>query len=273
MLRVLWSTVQTKPMFFLVVFALGSMAIASLLNPAQNIVANIASPSTLQTSIGSFAGNVLFLQGVWLFRRYLMNRNWRLTFIWTTVVLSLNCGFQLLVIYNAWGIGQTGWFYAFGNNVLQLIQGVAQILSSLAVVEVSPVGYEASVYEFLTTIHNAGITLNSNLQNVFVPIFHLNGINKDSYNLEQDDDNKNMAAATYFTMVANVAGALIFCWFFPRSKRQCKEWLDDEKWKRPVVGVAVVAMGGSALVFSLVVSMLSVFPATNCLQIAGGPGC
>ena len=30
-----------------------------------------------------------------------MNRNWRMTFVWTAAILALNNGFQLMVIYNA----------------------------------------------------------------------------------------------------------------------------------------------------------------------------
>merc|ERR1719188_915097 len=105
------------------------MAIASFLNPGQNVIAQIAAPSTLQSSVGNVVGNALFMLGVWIFRAYFMSVNWRLTFVWTTMLLALQCGFQLLVIFDAWGIGQDGWFYAFGYNILQLIQGIAQVLS------------------------------------------------------------------------------------------------------------------------------------------------
>lgn len=60
-------------------------------------------------------------------------------------------------------------------------------------------------YEFLTSIHNAGITLNSNLQNLFVPIFDLHGIAESYFptirnpHPPQDLYNARMARATYFT--------------------------------------------------------------------------
>lgn len=278
-LKVMWKVMQTKVMFYLIIFALGNMAIASLLNPAQNIIAFIAAPSTLQNSVGTFAGNAMFLMGVYVFRRFFMNRNWRMTFVWTAAILALNNCFQLMVIYNAWGVGQDGWFYAFGSNVLMIIQGIAQVLSSLAVVEISPDGYEASVYEFLTSIHNAGITLNSNLQNLFVPIFDLHGIAESYFpsirNPHPPEDlyNARMARATYFTMAVNLAGALTFCWFLPQQKEQCKDWAEDSWWKRPSVGGVNLLVGGGVLLFSVLVSLLSAFPETNCLQIAGGPGC
>lgn len=275
----LWDVMKSKVMSFLIIFSLGNMAIASLSNPAANIIASIATPSTLQNSLGTFAGNVLFLIGVWIFRKYFMNTNWRVTFVWTTILLGTNCGFQLLVIYNAWGIGQSGWFYAFGNNLLNLIQGIAQVLSSLAVAEIAPAGSEACLYEFLTTMHNSGITLNANLQNIFVPIFHLSDIAGNYFPSSGNPNppdavyNKNMANATYFTLAMNLIGALIFCSFLPKDKPQCHAWREESRWRRGYVGGFNLLIAGSALFFSLVVSMLSAFPATACLQIAGGNGC
>lgn len=41
------------------------------------------------------------ISGVYFFRRFFMNRNWRITFVWTAAILALNNGFQLMVIFNA----------------------------------------------------------------------------------------------------------------------------------------------------------------------------
>lgn len=105
----------------------------------------------------------------------------------------------------------------------------------------------------MTSIHNAGITLNSNLQNLFVPIFHLHGIAEKYFpttsnpHPPQDQYNERMASATYFTslscrkskymyrqppqlgccrlplrMAVNLAGALTFCWFLPQRRSNAK---------------------------------------------------
>ena len=86
-------------------------------------------------------------------------------------------------------------------------------------------------YEFLTSIHNAGITLNSNLQNLFVPIFNLHGIAQDYFptarnpHPPQELYNSRMARATYFTSFAckwSVELSIIvelscFIWFHQRT--------------------------------------------------------
>merc|ERR1712217_77135 len=103
------------------------------------------------------------------------------TFVWTSLLNLTNLGFNMLVIYNAWGVGQDGWFYAIGGALPSIIQGIAQVLASLAVAEISPDGSEATVYEFLTTMHNSAIALSANLMNIFIPVFSLREITRTAY--------------------------------------------------------------------------------------------
>lgn len=272
-LRSMWTLLKTKVMLALILYALGSMAVAALASPAQQNVTSIAEPSTLQTTVGSLFGNLLFLLGCWIFRQYFMSRNWRFTFLWTSILMSLNNVFQLVTIYNLWGVGQDGWFLAFSQNILSLVQGIAQVLGSLAIVQVSPIGLEATVYEFLSSLHNAGLTLNANIQNLFIPAFKLDDITMTTYRSNRELYNQRMANATYFAMAVNILGTLIFSFSSPTGINMCKNWLVDKRWHGTGVGVLALMVGGSSLLFSLVVSFLSIFPSTNCLQIAGGDGC
>jgi hypothetical protein len=272
----LWDVLKTKVVLCLIVFCIISTAIASLQNPGLFVIASIVAPSTFQQSIGTLIGNSLFLLGVWLFRKYFMNKNWRFTFVWTALLLATNGCLQLMMIFNTGGFGQTGWFYAFGSNIMLLVQGVQQVLSSLSVIEISPPGFEASIYEFLISVGNSGIALNSNIMNLLLPVFDLNGISPRTHydavdSATRDLYNSRMASATYFTIAVNASAALVFCWFLPKGKQQCHEWL--AKWRRPATGVFNLSVGWVVLLFSLTISMLSAIPSTCCLKIAGGKGC
>jgi len=285
----LWDLMQTKVMLFLIVGMLGNMSIASLINPAQNVIQNIVSPSTLQNNVGSLFGNLTFLVGVSIFRTYLMDKNWRYTFCGTGLVMALNCVFQYIMIYNVGGVGQSGWFFVFGNNILMIVQGISQVLSSLAVVEIAPKGFEASVYEFLTTMHNAGITLNLNLMGMLQPILGVKAIVDNGYACSRDencsqidpnydslcaDDRTTLMWATTFTVIVNMVGVVAVAMMIPATKAQCKEWLEAPGcWRSVWIGVLGSVIGWGCLFFSLTVSFLSVIPATNCLGIAGGDGC
>jgi hypothetical protein len=266
---------KTKVMLFLICGSLLNMAIASFINPAQNVLQQIVNPSSLNQGVGSMFGNVIFLVGVWIFRTYLMDRNWRYTFIATGLIMALNSVFMYLMIYNAWGIGQSPWFFVFGNNILQIIQGVSQVLSSLAVVEVAPKGFEASVYEFLTTINNAGITLNYNLMGIFQPIFKVSAIIADGHEYNGGkEDNQDMSNATLFTLIVNIVGVIMTASLIPKDKAMCKEWLEAPGfWKTTANGILGSVVGWGCLLFSLTVSFLGIIPSTMCLPIAGGDGC
>lgn len=267
----MWQLMKTKVLFFLILHSLGAMALSTMQNPAMNIISSIASPSTLQNGLGAAAGNIMFVLGVWAYRTFWLNTNWRSTFLWTTLLTALNTGFQFLVIYNAWGVGQNGWFYGFGSQVTLFVQGVQQVLGSQAMAEFSPAGYEASVYEFVMTINNAGISLGANLQNVFVPVFSLNSISTATYTPSQD--NPRLAGASYLTLGVNIVSALIVMWCMPKSQSETREWAKDLRWQRVSVGVAGLVTFSGAFIFSTLVSFLSIFPETNCLKIAGGDGC
>eukprot|EP00929_Paragymnodinium_shiwhaense_P113670 TRINITY_DN81964_c0_g1_i1.p1 TRINITY_DN81964_c0_g1~~TRINITY_DN81964_c0_g1_i1.p1 ORF type:complete len:683 (-),score=150.21 TRINITY_DN81964_c0_g1_i1:559-2607(-) len=279
-LSVVWTCFKTKAMFYLILFSYGSIAIGGLGNPASGNIANIAQPTTLQMSVGNMFGSMLFLGGVAAFRKYFMNRNWRFTFVWTSILTIGQCIIQLLTIYDAWGIGQDGWFFVLGSNILSFIAGIAQVLGSLAVAEIAPAALEATIYETLTSIHNAAIALNTNLQNFFVPVFQLNGISSNTYfpcgdntNPDQAGMNSHMATATYFTIVVNVLGTILFAYFFPKSKAETHEWMNAKAWQNTAVGALGVVLGFGGFIFAVVVSFLSLFPDTMCLRIAGGMGC
>jgi len=247
-------------------------------NPAQNDISLVATPTTLQTSAGGLIGIFLFMVGVWIFRRYFMNRNWRMTVIWTSALLAGAACLGLMTIYNTWGIGQDGWFFIITGTVIpDFIQGIAQVVSSLAVAEVAPSGGEAFTYEFLTSVMNCAIALNLNLGNIFVPIFSLGDITLEKYNsadaAQKNVYNTNMANATYLAAAINLAGLLIFIWFLPIDKQQTRAWLSEKGWHRPIVGCLGLGISVALFIFSTTVTFLTLFPETTCLQIAGGSGC
>merc|ERR1712070_776799 len=71
---------------------------------------------------------------------------------------------------------QNGWFYMFQNAVPQFIQGLNQVLSCLAVIEISPAGLEATIYELLISSMNGAQTLGVALQSMLADPFSLNDI-------------------------------------------------------------------------------------------------
>merc|ERR1712048_1106128 len=105
-----------------------------------------------------------------------------------------------------------------GNSIPLLIQGIGQVVGSLAVVEVSPPGLEATIYELLTSATNGAISLSTTLQTTFGKVFGVDEVTyKNFFGPKHDEFVKRMAWATMFCLAVNVVSAGIFMWFLPKK--------------------------------------------------------
>merc|ERR1712137_1217911 len=104
----------------MVIFNIAFMALAGLGNPASAALSSIVQPTPLLLSLAAILSKVLFIIGVWLFRRFFMSRNWRFTCAWTHGMTALDAIFTFAIVYNWAGIGQTGAFYCFGDTFLEV---------------------------------------------------------------------------------------------------------------------------------------------------------
>lgn len=273
-----WDTLQSKAMLFMIVFNIGFVAIAGLGNPAAVAVATIVAPTPLQLNLAAFVSKVLFVCGIWIFRRFFMARNWRVTCCWIHVLLLLEGAFYLLVIYDIDGIGQSGLFYCFGDCPINMIVGMSQVVSLLAAAEISKSGLEATTYELLTTMHNVAIALNANIGNSLLAVFDINQINYDSYEAARSTGtqgrfNEIMSNATIVTMGIQLLGTMIFVWLLPQDMIMCRIWRDDIAWRTHRVGALGFLVAFSAFCYSITLSTFVLVPATRCLKLVGGQGC
>jgi hypothetical protein len=232
-----WQAMQSYAVFNLLVQSVGIYAIAGLINPANPGIQSICHPSNVQSGIGAFLGNLLFVWGVWIFRKFLLHRNWRFTLFGTQAFVALTSALAIMSVYDTWGISRNGWFFMLQNSVPMLIQGMGQVVGSLAVVEISPPGLEATIYELLISATNGSIALSAALQVKFMQVFGIQNINyKTFYDNETENANK-LARATIFCLMVNLAGAAVFMWFLPRNPGQCREWRDNKAWHRPTAAI------------------------------------
>jgi hypothetical protein len=235
-----WCAMKSFAVTMLLVQSVGINGIAGMVNPATAAIQSICQPSNFQSGIGAFIGNFCFVVGVWLFRRHLMRRNWRLTLFATQAFMAL-CGcLSIMAIYDSFGIARNGWFYMLQANVPLLIAGVGQIVGSLAVVEVSPPGLEATIYELLISASNGAQSLSVALQTSFGRMFELTDISIETWlahprlvPLYQ----QRLVHATLFCLGLNLLGAAVFVWFLPQGPQQCREWAEKKAWHTTPVAV------------------------------------
>lgn len=236
----MWTAMKSFAFFMLILYASGMNAIGGMGNPANGLIATMASPSNFCNSIGVLFGNTSFVLAIFVFKKYLMHVNWRLTTLWTHGVVSLCAILNIMVIWNIWG-AQDPWFYTIQQQVPGMIQGFYFLLLQLATAEISPEGLEATYYELMLSGSNGAITLATALQNLFIPRWDLTTASDDwvgyhcaannaswslnnSFSSECATFQKNSSNATWTILVINLAGALAFVWFLPKNAAMCRQW-------------------------------------------------
>lgn len=276
-----WESLQSKAMLCMILFNVGFVTIAGLGNPAAVAIASIVLPTPLQLSLSALLAKVLALVGAWTFRRHFIAKNWRVTCGWTHLLLLLEGLFYLSIIYDINGIGQTGYFYCFGDCPISVILGMSQVLSLLVAVEISKCGLEATTYELLTTIHHVALALNSNIGNTLISVMDINTFDRHSYEAarthgNQDELNKLNAIlrnATVLTMGIQMSGILLFVWLLPQNGIMCRVWRDDASYHTKRTGAMGLGVAAMLFIFTVALSVFTLIPETRCLQIAGGLGC
>merc|ERR1711957_423380 len=188
-------------------------------------------------------GMGLFSIGICLFRNYFMNKDWRFTLGWTNCFNIINIALFFPMIHNWWGF-QNGWFISIAPSILQVIIGIAQVLTSLAVVEISPPGMEATIYEFLTQVHNAAITINAVLSSDFIGWLGIEGISDpQTYKDDQAYYNRQMSLGSYAAMGIVIVGTVLASLCLPKDKDTCHRWLGKKSWNNPWVGILNLCLG------------------------------
>jgi len=230
-----WTAMKSFAVFMLIIQCYGNNAIANLMNPANNGIASISKPTNIQTGIGSVVGNLSLMMGVWAFRKFFMATSWRVTLFVSQFFIALTSALSLMSIYDTWGISRNGWFYMFTSSLPAFIQGVGRIVSSLAIIEISPKGLEATIFELLVSANNGAISLNTAFQTVFAAPFQLDDVNISSWEKNPDmvpTYQNRLMMATVFSLIVNFAGAFAFVWFLPKNAEQCRAWAAKKSWHK-----------------------------------------
>jgi hypothetical protein len=105
----------------------------------------------------------------------------------------------------------------------------------LAIVEISPRGLEATIYELLVSANNGAISLNTALQSVFAGPFQLEDISSVSWAKHPEmvpTYQYRLMLATVFSLMVNITGAAIFMWCLPRNPEQCRSWAQKKSWHK-----------------------------------------
>lgn len=181
---------------------------------------------------------------------------------------SLDLVFVGLTVFN---VVRNQYFY-LGETVLYEVPAAAQfVVATYVVVEMADSGNEGMVYGLLTTAHNLGSPLaravGNQLYGLFTPSL------SDQANYIQDTPRfRNVVFTSFIVSFLFAVAALVLLPLLPDQKAQAQH--RKQLWpRRGAYAVVSVSLLSTALIYSLCVNALVMFPSTMCLRFAGGQGC
>ncbi|OQR95205.1 Folate-Biopterin Transporter (FBT) Family [Achlya hypogyna] len=225
-----------------------------------------AEVDNLNIQFMTILSNLLFAGALAATGRWGTHWNWRFVIVVTTLVMNgIDAVVQYLTIYN---VIRNQWFYLGVPLAEQLPYAMQFIVTTFVIVELAEVGNEGVTYGLLTTVNNLPTAFGPLLANIIFGSFHVS----DS-DLQRDTmEARNQVAATYAIYYATTVVACFWVVLLPAQKEHVHE-LKATGGHYPLVGGLVVVGTGASLVFSLVVSVMSMFDSTSCSIVTGGTGC
>ena len=234
-LREIWLTLQELTTFYLMIFVVGVCSLTNFVNNVNVYMQYyIIRLTNLEAGIDTITTYMALVAGIWIFKRYLINRNWRITQYSSTIISALMSIIWIAPYYNSGGT-MNAWFTIFIDLDQQFVQGLAQVLYSMAVIELAKPGLEATTYELLVTVGNAALLVNGIISTQLLTPLRAAGCDDDHCSDNTVDVSSPQAYRasdgparyTNYTLVLtaiSILGTAVFTAFLPKSKEQCQEW-------------------------------------------------
>lgn len=220
----------------------------------------------IQEKVGGLLSTGMYATAIYFAGNYGRNWDWRRTAVVTMVAYVVLDA--LVKMCTIWDIIRFPWFW-IGMTILEQIPlGVKFIVNSFIIVELATEGHEGAMYGLLTTVNNLTIPFSTSITRNVDSLFNLTTerIQNDTYGVRRD-----MTVMVAIMWTANLC-SLIFLGILPRQKEQTRA-LKQLGGSSYVMGVVTISYLVFTLLWTTTTNVLSIFPSTSCLTIAGGLGC
>ncbi len=287
-LHEVWEILQNQSTMYLLIYVIG-YTLAGIGSQANVYIQYYVLQLTqFQSGIDGFTTSLALVFAVWLFKKYLITKNWRYT-QWMSASVSIAFGLLWIpVYYDSAGL-MNAWYTIFIDLDQSFVSGFAQVLFSLTVIELSKPGLEATTYELIITVANACGMVNGIIgTQLLIPVNAIGCQNDDFVHCPEDSVDISSKEGFFATngpqrytryalwiFLISVVNATIWVFFLPRDVAQCHEWKEagikkgNSKW----IGVFSAFLCLSTVLYGMVVAFLLLDPLTSCMLIVGGTGC
>lgn len=185
----IWETMQNQTTFRLIVFVIGIHAFTNFIsNAAIYLQYYVIGLTNFQSGIDSISTSLATAMGIRLFQTHLMKYNWRYTSYLSSLLTAAFSLLWILAFHNILGL-RNGNFTIFIDVDQNFTEGMAKVLYSLTVLELAQPGLEATTFELITSVSNAGMSLSTILATQLLTPMKANSCT-------DDDDSNDDGACT-----------------------------------------------------------------------------
>lgn len=262
-----WDMLQQRAIWQIMAFKFFSGLFRYWTIPADRKVGEIyAKLEPLNDTIFGIIGNLMMAMTLYVVKQYGLNWDWRRTIAITTVItIVLDAVVSYVTIYDVF---RNQWFWVGAPLLEEFPASVNFIIGTYVVVELADEGLEGITYGLITTISNLSIPFAGTLAKQVASNF-------DAFNKDIALDTpytRNQIAYTF--LIAYIMKVLSLGWLvlLPRQKKETQELKANGGKSKPAAIIALIIFG-FALVWVVTTNLLSIFPSTMCLKVAGGKGC
>jgi hypothetical protein len=232
----IWDTLQSLTRLNMVIYSIGIGAFTHMpLIVSVYMQHYIIGLTSFQAGIDAITTSAFGVLACWIFKEYLINKNWRVTEYCSTIICSL-LGLLWLLPYFDVGGTRNPWFTIFINLDQSFVIVLGRVVTPMVVIELTKAGQEATTYMIIHTICHASNSLAYMFATQLLSPLHTRGCTqsgeclRDEIDITSDiafDSTKGPYRFTVYTVVLisiSIVTCLIFTRFLPKSKLQCEEW-------------------------------------------------
>ncbi|KAF0695082.1 Aste57867_14067 [Aphanomyces stellatus] len=216
-------------------------------------------------SLSSLIGKATFATILAAVGRFGLHWNWR----WIIAIGSIGVIFVdgIVMYLTIWDVVRNRWFFVGTGLTDNVPDGVRLIVATYCAVEIADPGIEGATYGLLTSINNLAAPLGSFLFKYIDSFFlvTVNDIKADTHQVRWD------ATYVYLISYSSRLFALVWLCLLPPQKKEMQA-LKKRGGQSTIAGAVLVFVLFGSLTFSMISSIMSIYPSTKCYRIAGGNG-
>ncbi|KAF0706021.1 Aste57867_6849 [Aphanomyces stellatus] len=209
--------------------------------------------------------NLTYLVGLWYVAHVACTWSWRVSLgLALAAQVAVGALVDFMTIYN---VVRCQWLNLVALVVVAVPQAIVNVTPCTAFIELAQDGKEGITYGMLTTMANVAWAFTP-----FLAKFISDGFRDDANSAVDSPDHRQsigLPLVVGYTCSLLAIGLLML---LPKQKDHV-EFLKAYGGKQPVFATLTLILCFGSVLWAIVISILSVFPATVCLSVGGGTSC